>query len=632
MRKTSLSQTFTLSITLFTLCVVGAVAWFSYQQGESVLIGELQRHGVSLAENLAYNSEYGLLFDDVEGSKKLVDGVVQDEDVLYAVILTAEGGIIAEKGLYQYAKLERIVQKRFPEFLKWVEEHPPTPPRRGILTPDPAQEGKQPPTPFDSAQDRPLKGEEHPPTPLKGGVHMTRIYDPESDDDIYDIFAPVFFTPTIPETSDALEKIKGMLSLGSGTTSERELLGVVVVGISFDRATLLLKQIQRQIVGLAVFIVVLAIIIARFLVKTVSQPIEKLARGTRRIARGELTQEVQINRPDEIGELAHSFNFMMHELRFSRQELELWARTLEQRVQERTYEIQEKNQRLTELIQDMKRIQEQLVHSAKMASLGQFVAGIAHEINNPVNFIVPNITPLKNYIADIKHLMSHYDTIQDLPPEKQAEIESIKHNIDFDFLIDDLDNLIKDIEAGAGRIKHIVEDLRNFSRLDEAALKTINLHESLDTTLNLLGHLYENRITVHKHYGTVPPVECYAGQLNQVFMNLLANAAQAIDRRGNVWITTSVQNSERGQEVHISIRDDGRGIPEDIIPKIFDPFFTTKDVGEGTGLGLSISYGIIEKHYGELTVTSAVGEGTEFVITIPQKLSSKLQRGVSSNE
>ena len=461
---------------------------------------------------------------------------------------------------------------------------------------------------------------------------MTKIYDPESDDDIYDIFAPVFFTPTISETSDVLEKIKGMLFLGSGTTSERELLGVVVVGISFDRATLLLKQIQRQIVGLAVFIVVLAIIIARFLVKTVSQPIEKLAKGTRRIARGELTQEVQISRPDEIGELAHSFNFMMHELRFSRQELELWARTLEQRVQERTHEIQEKNQRLTELIEDMKRIQEQLVHSAKMASLGQFVAGIAHEINNPVNFIVPNITPLKNYIADIKHLMSHYDTIQDLPPEKQAEIESIKHNIEFDFLIDDLDNLIKDIEAGAGRIKHIVEDLRNFSRLDEAALKTINLHESLDTTLNLLGHLYENRITVYKHYGTVPPVECYAGQLNQVFMNLLANAAQAIDRRGNVWITTSVQNSERGPEVYISIRDDWRGIPEDILPKVFDPFFTTKDVGEGTGLGLSISYGIIEKHYGELTVTSTVGEGTEFVITIPPKLSSKLQRGVSSNE
>jgi len=600
MKRTSLNQTFTLSITLFTLCVIGAVTLFSYYQGKSVLIGELQRHGVSLAENLAYNSEYGLLFDDVEGLKKLVDGVVQDKDVLYAVVMTAEGGIISEKNFYQYARLERIVQKRFPEFLEWLNENPPAL--------------------FDSAQN----------SAVNGGMRMTKIYASESDDGIYDIFAPVFFVPTVTEPSDAQNDAQEILSAEALTPAERELLGVVVVGISFDRATLLLRQIQKQIAGLALFIIVLAIIVARFLVKTVSQPIEKLARGTRRIARGDLTQEVQINRPDEIGELAHSFNFMMHEMRFSRQELELWAQTLEQRVQERTYEIQEKNQRLTELIEKMKKIQEQLVQSEKMASLGQLVAGIAHEINNPVNFISSNITPLKNYIRDVKQLITHYDQMRCLNSEQQTEIDRIKQTIEFDLLINDLDDLIKDIETGAVRIRRIVQDLRNFSRLDEAELKIIDIHESLDTTLNLLGHLYENRISVHKRYREIPPIECYAGQLNQVFMNLLANAAQAFDRKGNVWITTSVQDEnasrervqgERRRKVRISIRDDGRGISENVLPKIFDPFFTTKDVGEGSGLGLSISYGIIEKHQGEITVTSRVGEGTEFTIILPVKVS-----------
>ena len=377
-------------------------------------------------------------------------------------------------------------------------------------------------------------------------------------------------------------------------------------------------------------IIVLALIVARFLGKTVSEPIQRLATGTRRIARGDLTQEVEINTADELGELAHSFNFMMHELRYSHQELELWAQTLEQRVQERTQEIQQKNQQLTELVESMKRIQEQLVHSEKMASLGQLVAGIAHEINNPVNFISSNMSPLKQYIEDMKQLIQQYEQVAKLSPEHQAEIDQLKKSFDFEFLINDLDDLIRDIATGSIRIKRIVQDLRNFSRLDEAELKTVDIHESLDTSLNLLGHLYENRITVHKQYGDLPPVECYAGQLNQVFMNLLANAAQAFDQRGNVWITTVIQNalmpSGRTPRIAISIRDDGRGIPEEALPKVFDPFFTTKDVGEGTGLGLSISYGIIEKHLGEITVTSKMGEGTEFTVIIPQKLSAELHR------
>ncbi len=580
MKRTSLQQTFTISITLFTICVIGAVAWFAYQQGKSVLIGELQRHGRSLTENLAYNSEIGLLFSDVDGLSKLVDGVAQDEDVLYAVVMTADGGIIAENGLYQYSRLERITQKRFVEYLRQLQT-----------------------------------------------ADGSRLYDAEDRDGIYDIFAPVFFTEE-QGPANAAEPLSSS-AVSAQSAAKPELLGVVVVGISFDRGTKLLKLLQLQIVGLTLFIVIMALIVARFLVTKISEPIAKLATGTRRIARGDLSHEVEINTEDEIGELAHSFNFMMHELRYSRQELELWAQTLEQRVQERTCEIQEKNRQLTDLVETMKRIQEQLVHSEKMASLGQLVAGIAHEINNPVNFISSNISPLKQYIADVKEILQRYEQMQCLQPEQQAEIDILKESLDFDFLLEDLDDLIRDIETGAVRIKDIVLDLRNFSRLDEAELKTIDIHQSLDTTLNLLGHLYENRITVHKAYGDIPPVECYAGQLNQVFMNILANAAQAFDTKGNVWITTSIQAASKrpgaSPRIHIIIRDDGRGIPDDVLPKIFDPFFTTKDVGEGTGLGLSIAYGIIEKHRGDIRVKSHMNEGTEFEIEIPLKLSQEIR-------
>ena len=580
MKRTSLQQTFTISITLFTICVIGAVAWFAYQQGKSVLIGELQRHGRALTENLAYNSEFGLLFSDVDNLTKLVNGVAQDEDVLYAVVMTVEGGIMAENGLYRYSRLERITQKRFIEYLARLQSEP----------------GSQ-------------------------------LYDAEDRDGLYDIFAPVFFAEE-QGPADFVDQPSSS-SIVDDDDVQAELLGVVVVGISFDRGTKLLKLLQLQIIGLTLFIVILALIVARFLVTKISEPLAKLATATRRIARGDLSHEVELNTGDEIGELAHSFNFMMHELRYSRQELELWAQTLEQRVQERTHEIQEKNQQLTELVETMKRIQEQLVHSEKMASLGQLVAGIAHEINNPVNFISSNISPLKQYIADIKKILQRYEKMRCVQPEQQVEINALKKSLDFEFLLEDLDDLIRDIETGAVRIKDIVQDLRNFSRLDEAELKTIDIHQSLDTTLNLLGHLYENRITVHKAYADIPPVECYAGQLNQVFMNILANAAQAFESKGNVWITTSLQAApERpgvSPRVYIILRDDGRGIPEDVVPKIFDPFFTTKDVGEGTGLGLSIAYGIIEKHRGDIRVTSGTGKGTEFAIEIPLKLSQEIR-------
>lgn len=534
-----------------------------------MLLREVQRHGLALAENLAYNAEYSLLFRDVEVLDKLIDGVVLNRDVLFALIVDTEKEVVAEKALETFPKHQENVQDRVTE----------------ILTHSP-------------------------------NVPFTEHYE-----NVYHIFIPVFI-PTIETEGSETSGESPESGIQPITAQQREILGMTVVGISFKRVTESLKEIQKQVLQLALVILVLAVIVARILVNMISQPIEKLAIGTYRIARGDLNREVQVGFPREIGELAESFNRMIQELRSSRKELELWAKTLENRVQERTQEIEQKNARLTELIDTMKRIQEQLVHSEKMASLGQLVAGIAHEINNPVNFISSNISPLKNYISAMKRLIMEYEQRLNIYDDTQQGLEQLKSDLDFDFLIDDLDDLIQDVETGAIRIKRIVQDLRNFSRLDEAEMKTVDIHDSLNTTLNLLGHIYENRITVHKQYGYIPPVECYAGQLNQVFMNLLANAGQAIVRSGNVWITTWLEDQGAGVgRVAIAIRDDGAGVPEELLPKIFDPFFTTKDVGEGTGLGLSISYGIIEKHQGEITVESTPGEGTEFTLKIPLKLS-----------
>ncbi len=531
-----------------------------------MLFREVQRHGLALAENLAYNAEYNVLFLDVDVLEKLVEGVVQDRDVLFAMIIDTQGEVIVEKALHSFPERRKNVLNRISEILA----------------------------------DTP-------------GIPFT-----EHHDDMYHIFLPIF-VPTVQTSSEEQsDKPRGPDVLPMAE-QPHEVSGMVVVGISFNRMTKSLQAIQKQGGRLSLGILILAVIVSRALVNIISRPIQRLAAGTHRIARGDLSQEVQVGFPREIGELSQSFNQMMQDLRASRKELERWAQTLENRVQERTQEIERKNTRLTELIDKMKRMQEQLVHSEKMASLGQLVAGIAHEINNPVNFISSNMTPLKRYMRDIKTLLSECEHLFQNDQKNQEAFQSIKRDIDFEFLMEDLEELIQDVETGATRIKQIVQDLRNFSRLDEAELKTIDLHESLDTTLNLLGHIYEKRIVIHKQYGDIPPVECYAGQLNQVFMNLLANAAQSIHGAGNVWISTACHETT----VRICIRDDGKGIPEDILPKIFDPFFTTKAVGEGTGLGLSISYGIIEKHQGDISVKSQVGGGTEFTMEIPLSLSKQ---------
>ncbi len=283
----------------------------------------------------------------------------------------------------------------------------------------------------------------------------------------------------------------------------------------------------------------------------------------------------------------------------------------------------QKNLYLNDLIERMKTMQEQMINSEKMASLGQLTAGIAHEINNPINFVSSNINPLKTDLVELKELCKKYKNLHTAgnPAEELKKIESYAVEIDPDFLYQEIETLISGIEEGALRTKQIVLGLRNFSRVDEDEFKRADIHEGLESTLMLLKNKLKNRIEIEKDYGRLPQVECIPGKVNQVFMNILNNAAEAIPDKGKIWIKTHHQ-TQTGQ-VTISITDNGPGMSESVRRRIFEPFYTTKDIGKGTGLGLSISYGIIEKHQGSIKVKSQPGKGAEFIITLPVVQSSK---------
>lgn len=295
---------------------------------------------------------------------------------------------------------------------------------------------------------------------------------------------------------------------------------------------------------------------------------------------------------------------------------------LEAKVKERTEELQVSNKELSVALKNLKETQTQLVDAEKMASLGQLTAGIAHEINNPINFVISNIKPLRRDIKDILHLVDKYQEIEPGENVKQKldEANMVKKEIDLEYLTEEINSLLKGIDEGATRTSEIIKGLRNFSRLDEASLKKVNVLEGLDSTLTLLNNqLRESKIKVEKEYETVPTIECFPGKLNQVFMNILNNAIHAIRSRkpedGPGIITLKAKNAE--DMVEIRIKDNGTGMPEEIRSRIFEPFFTTKNVGEGTGLGLSIAYNIIEKHKGKIFVESAMNAGTEFIIRLP---------------
>lgn len=327
---------------------------------------------------------------------------------------------------------------------------------------------------------------------------------------------------------------------------------------------------------------------------------------------------------NEIGILAETFNQMTQQLQQSYEQLQEYNHTLEAKVTARTQELEDKNQDLQLTLRELKQTQTQLIQNEKMVSLGQMVAGIAHEINNPVNFIHANLTYLEEYTTSILDLIQLYEA--EYPSETPA-ITTGKEEIDFEFIQVDLIKVIDSMKMGTKRIREIVISLRNFSRLDEADLKAADLHEGIESTLLILQNrlkVQSNRpaIQVIKEYGDLPKIECYAGQLNQVFLNLISNGIDALESAfsaGEITTPTlKISTVLEEKRVVVCIADNGLGMSEETRQKIFDPFFTTKEIGKGTGLGLSISYSIIvDRHGGELSCVSSPGKGAEFIVAIP---------------
>jgi two-component system, NtrC family, sensor kinase len=326
------------------------------------------------------------------------------------------------------------------------------------------------------------------------------------------------------------------------------------------------------------------------------KPIVLLVSAMKRMKTGRVEQIPNIDSAYEVDYLIRSFNEMTRNITATKKALEL------------------KLEELRKANQELKTTQATLVQSAKMISLGQIVAGVAHELNNPIAFIYSNMHHLTEYVAKISELVEDYRAAKaKLPASERKHLDEVEARLEIDFILKDMVDLTQSCVEGANRTKEIVLGLRTFSRMDESTFRATDLHEGLQNTLKLLTAEFKGRIQVHEEFGELPLVECNLSQLNQVFMNLLSNAAHAINGPGDIWIRTRLEKDE----IVIDIEDSGSGMSSATLEKIFDPFFTTKGVGQGTGLGLSIAYGLVQKHHGAISVRSDLGKGTCFSIRLP---------------
>ncbi|HWN12643.1 MAG TPA: ATP-binding protein, partial [Candidatus Dormibacteraeota bacterium] len=294
------------------------------------------------------------------------------------------------------------------------------------------------------------------------------------------------------------------------------------------------------------------------------------------------------------------------------QTIEDLSRSLEDKVRVRTEQLRAANEELRTAYRDLQTTQLQLIQREKMASVGQLVAGVAHELNNPIGFISSNVATLADFVQRLRAMLATYQEAS-LPEADRSRVDARRRELQVDYALRYLDSMISGIREGADRTRKIVGDLRVFTRTPDDVWQAVDLHEELDSSLTLLNHLLKDRVTVIRKYGSLGPVECVRSQIDQVFLNVLANAAQAIPGPG----TITIETRRVGPMAEIAIADTGLGIPPDVLRRVFDPFFTTKPVGEGTGLGLSISYEIVTKHGGEIRAESPADGGAVFTLRLP---------------
>ncbi|MFQ5900667.1 MAG: ATP-binding protein [Thermodesulfobacteriota bacterium] len=561
-------------ITFVILVVVTMIlgGWYSLERSKRILREELEKRGQSVTEHLAYNARYGVAIEDAVMLQELIEGIINDDDLIYVLISDKRGNVLAKKD-------KRGAAITYPYYLKDIALSATTP-------------------------------------------TITSYPSDMEDISLYDIAAPVE-----SKRDDSLEFLAELTGLDEEIAAiKTEMEGVVRRGVV--QVGMTLKNIDKKIkevefITFSFISIVIAIGIAAIFIFTriMVTPIEGMAERTAGIAKGDFDQRVDISARDEIGQLAANFNLMARSL----QERELDIQTHQERLASVNIElknlninlesrVKERTKELKDAYQELQNTHVQLIQSAKMAALGQLVAGITHEINNPLNFIYGNMKFLKKGYDEIKILTHQYEQVSRMDKGVYDEINKVREGLEFSSILEDMTRKIKNCVIGVERMRDIVQNLRRFSRLDEAEFRVMDIREGLDSTLALLGHELKGRIKIVKEYNGSPWVHCYAGQLNQVFMNILVNAIQAIDGKGEVKIRTCLKEDKMA----IAISDTGSGIPDEIMGRIFDPFFTTKEPGKGTGLGLSISYSIIERHRGKLYAESIAGNGTTFTIEIPK--------------
>ncbi len=421
--------------------------------------------------------------------------------------------------------------------------------------------------------------------------------------------------------------------------------GRVELGISIASIQQVLNEAQEQISLIAMLEIALTALFSLVLGTILTRRILSLKDASEKVATGDLSSYITIKGKDEIAVVGMAFNSMLDKLNLAAETQQQYQRQLEElnagleeRVAKRTTELESSNKALTSamlqleaekkeqqiLIEKIQQAQSQLLQSEKMASLGQLAAGVAHEINNPVGFISSNISTLSEYVSDMLKLLNHYEQSEEKmsDPGVRESLQTVKDDIDLGFIRDDIQDLINESLDGTKRVKAIVKDLREFSHVDDSEWQYVDIHNGLNSTLNIVNSEIKYKADIVKEYADLPRIECLASELNQVFLNLLVNAIQAIEERGIITIRTAVEDD---QHIKIEIEDTGMGIPEDNITRVFDPFYTSKPVGTGTGLGLSLSYSIIQRHNGRIEVESVEGQGTKFTLILPVKNKPKLK-------